>query len=214
MISREQEGITAFINSITGNSSYRAALKAAPSGGSFAGILSSELRARSTDAASGISTSTTPRITAVHAKADRLFSKAVVLQLINGLVAQKQPDEPAGGQTGNTPYAQAAAMMTPGIVQLPVQAPPAAANPDQGNKKTGSIDIASIVNFSTAGYKTSPNSGSFKILGDNTSVVVGSRSQLPGSDWEKYKRESASVNKKGSSLLVGGVMISLKVPLG
>jgi hypothetical protein len=115
------------------------------------------------------------------------------------------------------PSVKAATMMTPGIVQLPMTAPSAASKPDQGQgiKKTGSIDIASIVNFNKPGTATTPKNGELKIFGENPSVVVSSRSRPPANEWERYKMESSSGGRKGgSSSLSSGVMVSFRIAIG
>jgi hypothetical protein len=116
------------------------------------------------------------------------------------------------------PSVKAATMMTPGIVQLPVAVPSATSMPGQGNKKTGSIDIASIVNFNKPGKPgtaATPNNGDIKIFGENPSVVVGSRSQPPAHTWERYKMESSSIDRKGvPSSPSSGVMVSFRIAIG
>ena len=205
MIAREQEGIMSLIDRITGgNAPYPAAAKSLHSEkGPFSEVLSSELRARSIDPATGKGMSPNPQITAEPVKMERPFNSAFVQQLINGPAAQPQAEKSSNASL---------AVITPGIVQLPVQASPAATKSEKEVKKGGSIDIASIVNFNTAGSKPTTGSDILKIIADNTSVAVGSRSQLPASDWEKYRMESGS--KKGASFLAGGVMISFRLPLG
>jgi len=115
------------------------------------------------------------------------------------------------------PSVKAANMTTPGIVQLPMRVPSAASKPDQGQgiKKTGSIDIASIVNFNKPGTTAAPKNGELKIFGENPGVVVGSRTQPPANEWERYKMESSSGGRKGgSSSLASGVMVSLRIAIG
>jgi hypothetical protein len=124
---------------------------------------------------------------------------------------------PGSVKSGNT--AHGTAVMVPGIVQLPVQTPQTAAAPVQGQviKKGGAIDIASIVNFRTAGSKAVPTSDAIKVIGDNPSVVVSGKSQTqpqPG-EWDRYKMDSSSSARKGnSSFLAGGVMVSFKIAVG
>jgi hypothetical protein len=116
------------------------------------------------------------------------------------------------------PSVKAATMTIPGIVQLPVAVPSATSKPGlgQGNKKTGSIDIASIVNFNKPGKAAAPKNGELKIFGENPSVVVGSRSQPPANNWERYRMESSSTGSKGvpSSMAGGGVMVSCRIAIG
>ena len=123
---------------------------------------------------------------------------------------------PSSVKSENT--ARSTSMITPGIVQLPIQAHPAVAAPDPSkvNKKSGSIDIASILNFRTAGTKAAPPSGAI-VIGDNPSVVVSGRSQTQpqAGEWDRYKMDSSSGSRKGnSSFLAGGVMVSFKVAIG
>jgi hypothetical protein len=87
------------------------------------------------------------------------------------------------------PSANVGNMTTPGIVQLRMPIPTVESKPDQGQgiRKTGSIDIASIVNFNKTGTTVTPKNGEIKIFGENPSIVVGSRSQPPANAWERYK---------------------------
>jgi hypothetical protein len=213
MIARDQEGIMSLINAVTGNIGPGAAAKSAPSAaGSFAGVLSSELRARSIDPATGKSISAAPCIGPKPSAGERIFSSDTVKQLING-PAQRHPANQIRESIANNHADHPAPAMIPGIVQLPVSVAPAAAKAEAGNKGTAPIDVASIVNFNSSGYKTAPKVNPIRnALGDNPCVVVGSRSSLNDSAWEKYRMESPAINKKGSSFLAGGVMISVKVP--
>ncbi len=203
------------IDTVTCNATRPAAGRDVPSArDSFAGMLSSELRAGTMNPTTGSSVLEKPEITAIlPIKAKRAFSPDIVRQLINGPVTPRQAQKSVSVEAGKAAYAQAASIIAPGIAQLPLHASPVSVAPDDVAKKAGSIDIAKIVDFKTEGYKSSSNNASFQMFGGNPSVTVGSRSKVSAGDWDKYRMESVSANKKGSSILAGGVMISLKVPL-
>ena len=86
---------------------------------------------------------------------------------------------------------------------------------DQMNKGTGSIDVASIVNFNEPGTKlvrAADEAGTIVIASGNPSVIISSRSRAPLNEGEHYLMESSEQGQKGG-ILAGGVMAAFRIPL-
>ena len=90
---------------------------------------------------------------------------------------------------------------------------------DQVNKRTGSIDVASIVNFNEPGTEpvtklvgAAADAGTIVIAGGNPSVVISNRSRAPLNGGERYIMESSEQGQKGG-ILAGGVMAAFRIPL-
>ena len=87
---------------------------------------------------------------------------------------------------------------------------------EQSPEKSGSIDIASILNFRTSGpkpVKQPTQDGIIASVGDNPSLVVSSRSQMPATQWERYHMNSSPQSGQGG-ILAGGVMVAFRVEIG
>lgn len=86
---------------------------------------------------------------------------------------------------------------------------------DQVNKMTGSIDVASIVNFSEPETKSArpvSESGMLVSTGGNPSVVISNRSQAPANEWDRYRMESSTQGWK-DGILAGGVMAAFRIAI-
>ncbi len=124
----------------------------------------------------------------------------------------------ANEQNKSAASAAAANKIVPGIVNLPMSNTSAVVKMDKvsGYKKTGSIDIASIVNFHNSGTKaTKPaiQAGTIASIGDNPNVAISKRSQVPSNEWARYRMESSPQGQKGG-VLAGGVMVAFRVAIG
>lgn len=96
----------------------------------------------------------------------------------------------------------------------PFLAVPAVAG-DKVNERTGSIDVASIVNLNEPGTKLAGAAAEDGIIlspGGNPSIVISSRSQAPSTEWESYLMESSPQGQRGG-ILAGGVMAAFRIPL-
>ena len=96
----------------------------------------------------------------------------------------------------------------------PFLAVPAVAG-DQADKRTGSIDVASIINFNEPDTKSAEvpsQAGTIVSAGGNPSVIITSRSQAPSNEWDRYLMESSPQGQKGG-ILSGGVMAAFRIPL-
>lgn len=112
----------------------------------------------------------------------------------------------------------AANKIVPGIVNLPILDTSSAAKMDKSpaDKKIGSIDIASIVNFHNAGTKAprqATQAGTIVSIGDNPNVVVISRSQSLSTEGERYRMETSMQGQKGGAL-AGGVTVAFRIDIG
>jgi hypothetical protein len=99
-------------------------------------------------------------------------------------------------------------------IMAPFLAVPAVAG-DQVNERTGSIDVASIVNSNEPGTKlagAAVEAGTILNAGGNPSIVITSRSQAPTNEWERYLMESSPQGQKGG-ILGGGVMAAFRIQL-
>jgi hypothetical protein len=83
---------------------------------------------------------------------------------------------------------------------------------DQVNKITGSMDIASIVNFSEPSTSAALKAETRISIGGNPSVVISSRSQAPSNEWERYRMESYPQGRK-DGILAGGVIAALRIEI-
>ena len=124
----------------------------------------------------------------------------------------------ANEQNKSAASAATANKIVPGIVNLPMSNTSAVVKMDKvsGYKKTGSIDIASIVNFHNSGTKaTKPatQAGTIASIGDNPNVAISKRSQVPSNEWARYRMESSPQGQKGG-VLAGGVMVAFRVAIG
>ena len=84
------------------------------------------------------------------------------------------------------------------------------------DKKAGSIDIASIVNFHNAGTKETrqgTQAGTIVSMGDNSNVVINSRSQSSSIEGERYRMESSTQGQKGG-VLAGGLTVAFRIDIG
>jgi hypothetical protein len=108
--------------------------------------------------------------------------------------------------------------IVPGIVNLPISYTSSAAEMDKSpaNKKTGSIDIASILNFHNAGTKATrqaTQAGTIVSIGDNPNVIISSRSQSRSTEGERYRMETSTQGQKGGAL-ASGVMVAFRIDIG
>ena len=113
--------------------------------------------------------------------------------------------------------AAAAKKIVPGIVNLPIYMPSAAKmDKSLADKKTGSIDIASIVNFHNSETKATrqvTEAGTIVSIGHNPNVVVSSRSHLLSTGGERYRMETSTQGQKGGAL-AGGVTVAFRIDIG
>jgi hypothetical protein len=108
--------------------------------------------------------------------------------------------------------------IVPGIVNLPISYMSAAAKMDKSpaNKKTGSIDIASILNFHNAVTKATrqaTQAGTIVSIGDNPNVIISSRSQSRSTEGERYRMETSTQGQKGGAL-ASGVTVAFRIDIG
>lgn len=99
-------------------------------------------------------------------------------------------------------------------VMTPFLPVPAVAG-DQVKKMTGSIDIASIINFSKPETKSAgpvSQAGMIASTDGNPSVVISNRSQAPSDEWGRYRMESSTQGWK-EGILAGGVMAALRIAI-
>ena len=124
----------------------------------------------------------------------------------------------ASEQNKSNASAAAANKIVPGIVNLPISDASSAAKMDKSpaDKKTGSIDIASIVNFHNAGTnvtRQATQAGTIVSIGDNPNVVISSRSQFSLTEGERYRMESSTQGQKGG-VLAGGITMAFRIDIG
>ena len=124
----------------------------------------------------------------------------------------------ASEQNKSACSAASANKIIPGIVNLPISDTSSAAKMDRSlaDKKTGSIDIASIVNFHNAGTKETrqgTQAGTIVSIGDNSNVVINSRSQSSSIEGERYRMESSTQGQKGG-VLAGGLTVAFRIDIG
>lgn len=181
---------------------------------SFSAIFASELRTLSKVPVT--SSSPARDIKAVTAqKAEPAAAKSSFSQIFPHLSA---PVIKSTADQNGSPSSEVSGKIVPGIVNIPMPAASAVIRPDKtaAIKKSGAIDIASIVNFARPGSRmaaAAPTNGAIVSTGGNPSVVVSSRSKAPSTEWDRYRMESSPQNQKGG-VLGGGVMVALRIEIG
>ena len=131
--------------------------------------------------------------------------------------SQSLPDFPGfavesgSGQNSNAHAAMAANKIDSGIVYLPITntAPVVKLAGDQVDKMTGSINIASIINFNEPGTKFArevSQAGTIASIGD-VGIVISTRA--PSNEWERYTMESSPQ----VGIMASGVMAAFKIPI-